>query len=97
MNPSKTDAKKDQFAGSVRENVGSALGNESMEARGKGQNASGNVQETLATAQNYVQGTVNQVTGAAKGAYNALIGDTSGEASAKVQNKKGEAQKEYNS
>lgn len=96
MDPSRTDAKKDQFIGSVKENAGAAVGNESLEARGKAQNNAGDVQETAANVQGYVQGAVDQVAGAVKGAYNSLTGNTADEAANKVQQKKGEAQKEYN-
>lgn len=95
--PSRTEAKKDQFVGNVKENVGSAVGNESLEAEGKTQNNAGAIQETAATVQGYVTGAVDQVAGAVKGAYNALTGDTTAEAENKVQEKKGEAQKAFNS
>ncbi|KAI8068126.1 uncharacterized protein B0P05DRAFT_551873 [Gilbertella persicaria] len=91
--PSRTDAKKDQFVGDVKENVGGAVGNKSLESKGQAQNAAGHGQETAATVSDYVTGAVNQVTGAVKGAVNSLTGNTSGEASAKVEEKKGEAQK----
>lgn len=95
--PSRTEAKKDQFVGNVKENIGSAVGNESLEAKGKTQNNAGVVQETAATVQGYVAGAADQVVGAVKGAYNSLTGDTSAEVGNKVQEKKGEAQKTFNS
>ncbi|KAI9354025.1 hypothetical protein BD770DRAFT_325279 [Pilaira anomala] len=95
--PSRTEAKKDQFVGSTKETVGNAVGNESLEAKGKTQNNAGVVQETAATVQSYVEGAVDQVSGAVKGAYDSLTGNTTGEAGDKVQEKKGEAQKAFNS
>ncbi|KAI9363313.1 hypothetical protein BD770DRAFT_381229 [Pilaira anomala] len=95
--PSRTEAKKDQFVGSAKETVGSAVGNESLEAKGKTQNNAGAVQDIAATAQSYVEGAADQVSGAVKGAYNSLTGNTTAEAGNKVQEKKGEAQKAYNS
>lgn len=96
MDPSRTEAKKDKVVGSVKENVGSVVGNESLEAKGKSQNSAGVVQETAANVQGYVQGAADQVAGAVKGAYNSLAGNTGSEAADKVQKKKGEAQKEFN-
>jgi uncharacterized protein YjbJ (UPF0337 family) len=95
--PSKTSAKKDQFVGNVKDTVGDVTGNESLQARGKTQNASGHTEETASNIQGYVQGAIDQVTGTVKGAVNALTGNSSEEASAKVQKNKGEAQKEWNS
>ncbi|KAI8889962.1 hypothetical protein K501DRAFT_237577 [Backusella circina FSU 941] len=96
MNPSKTDAKKDQFVGNVKENVGGVLGNESMETEGQTQRGRGQAQETAANVSGYVQGVAEQVTGAVKGAYNSLTGNTTDEAANKVQQKKGEAQQDIN-
>ncbi|KAI8874962.1 hypothetical protein K501DRAFT_245628 [Backusella circina FSU 941] len=97
MNPSKTEGKKDQFVGNVKETVGSAVGNESLQSEGTTQRGSGQVQETAANVTGYVQGAVDQTMGAVKGAYNALTGNSTDEAAAKVQKKKGEAQQEVNS
>ncbi|KAG2235579.1 hypothetical protein BDF21DRAFT_411588 [Thamnidium elegans] len=95
--PSKTEAKKDQLVGNVKENVGHAVGNQSLEAEGKTQNGAGAAQETAANVQGYVQGAANQVSGAVQGAYNSLTGNSTAEAGSKVQEKKGEAQKALNS
>ncbi|CAO3643400.1 unnamed protein product [Mucor hiemalis] len=92
-----TEAKKDQFVGHTKENVGHVVGNESLEAKGKTQANAGSVQETAANVQGYVQGAVDQVSGAVKGAVNSLTGNNSGEAANKAQEKKGEAQKTFNS
>jgi uncharacterized protein YjbJ (UPF0337 family) len=62
MDTSRTDAKKDKFVGDVKDKVGGATGNESMQAKGKSQNASGETQETAANVQGFVQGAVDQVT-----------------------------------
>jgi uncharacterized protein YjbJ (UPF0337 family) len=95
--PSRTEAKKDQFVGHVKENVGHVVGNESLEQKGKTQSGAGQVQETAANVAGYVQGVANQVTGAVQGAYNSLTGNTADEASNKATEKKGEAQKAFNS
>ncbi|CAO3654685.1 hypothetical protein MBANPS3_009963 [Mucor bainieri] len=79
--PSKTEAKKDQFVGNVKENVGSAVGNESLEAKGTAQKS---------------DGAYDQAAGAVQGVVNSLTGNNSGEAEAKVQEKKGEAERKIN-
>lgn len=92
--PSEVDAKKDQYVGNTREAVGSAVGNESLETKGKSQNGAGQIQQAAATAVNYVHGVSDQIQGAVTGAYDALTGNSAGEANAKVQEKKGEAKEE---
>lgn len=97
MDASKTGAKKDQFVGNAKDTFGGAVGNNSLQSEGKAQNASGSLEEGIATVQGYVSGAASQVEGAVKGAYNALVGDNSGEAAAKATKAKGETQKEWNS
>ncbi|EIE76031.1 hypothetical protein RO3G_00735 [Rhizopus delemar RA 99-880] len=92
--PSRTDAKKDQFVGNVKETAGNAVGNESLENKGQAQNASGKTQETAANVTDYIKGTINQASGAVMGAVNSLTGNTTDEAGNKVCQKKGEAQQE---
>ncbi|KAG2198920.1 hypothetical protein INT46_008252 [Mucor plumbeus] len=94
--PSKTEAKKDQFVGNVKENVGSAVGNESLEAKGTAQKSDGNVQEIAANVQHFVQGAYDQAAGAVQGVVDSITGNNSGEAEAKVQEKKGEAERKIN-
>ncbi|KAI8082384.1 hypothetical protein BDF21DRAFT_361500 [Thamnidium elegans] len=95
--PSRTEAKKDQFIGHAKENVGYAVGNESLETKGKTQANAGQVEETAVNLTGYVQGAINQASGVIQGTVNAITGNTSGEAENKVQEKKGEAQKSLNS
>ena len=95
--PSKTEGRKDEFVGNVKEKTGRAVGNESLQAEGASQNLAGTVQNQAAVVSGYVQGAADQLSGAVKGAYNALTGDSVGEAQNKVQEKTGEAQKTFNS
>ncbi|KAL9540828.1 hypothetical protein MBANPS3_009459 [Mucor bainieri] len=88
MDASRTNANKDKVVGNVKDTVGGAVGNESLQAKGQAQNASGQTEGVLANVQSYVAGAADQVTGAVKGAVNSLTGDNSGEAGAKVQEKK---------
>ncbi|KAI8374613.1 uncharacterized protein BYT42DRAFT_577015 [Radiomyces spectabilis] len=95
--PSKSHAKYDQTVGDVKETVGNAVGNESLQAKGTAQHGSGQAEETAANISGYVQGLKNQVEGTAKGVYNAMMGNSGDEAGAKVEKKAGEAQKGVNS
>lgn len=95
--PSRTDAKKDQFVGNIKETVGHAVGNESLETRGKAQHGSGMVEETMANVSGYMQGAYNTVSGTVQGVAGAFTGNTSQEASGKVEKKKGQAEKEFKS
>ncbi|CAO3625733.1 unnamed protein product [Mucor hiemalis] len=79
------------------DSVGGAVGNDSLQSKGKAQNASGNTEETAANVTGYVKGAADQAAGAVKGAFNSATGNNTGEAGNKVQEKKGEAQKTFNS
>ncbi|KAI8079530.1 uncharacterized protein B0P05DRAFT_540985 [Gilbertella persicaria] len=95
--PSRSDAKKDQLVGNVKETAGNLVGNERLQAEGKTQHGQGQANEAAANIVGYAQGLKDQVTGAVQGAVHSLTGDNTNEASDKVQQKKGEAQKEINS
>ncbi|KAI7897906.1 uncharacterized protein BX663DRAFT_444214 [Cokeromyces recurvatus] len=96
MSPlSRSEGKKDQAVGNMKDTVGSAFGNESLQSKGKTQNATGRGEEGGAQMSDYIKGTANQASGAVKGAFNSLTGDTSAEAANKCQQKKGEAQKGF--
>lgn len=72
--PSKTEATKDQYVGDTKQNVGSAVGNEDLQARGQAQNNDGLIQETTANAANLVSGVVNGATGTVQGVLGGLGG-----------------------
>jgi uncharacterized protein YjbJ (UPF0337 family) len=58
----------DKVAGKVKEKVGAATGNERLEGEGKGQHASGKVQDAVESAK-------DKVAGAAQGIKDAISGD----------------------
>lgn len=58
----------DKVAGKVKEKVGSATGNERLEGEGRGQHASGKLQEVAQDAK-------DKVAGAVEGVKDALSGD----------------------
>ncbi|KAG0748525.1 hypothetical protein G6F57_003712 [Rhizopus arrhizus] len=96
MNPSRTEGKKDQMTGNIKETMGGMMGNKSMESEGQTQRGEGNVQEKAANVTGYMQGLGKQVSGTMKDTYNSLTGNTSGEAGGKAEQKTGEAQKKWN-
>ncbi|KAI8378005.1 uncharacterized protein BYT42DRAFT_497603 [Radiomyces spectabilis] len=93
--PSKSDAKMDKGIGNIKETAGSAVGNQSLENKGKAQHGEGQTQETAANITGYVQGMANQASGAVKGAINSLTGNTTEETGNKAEKKKGEAQQSF--
>ncbi|KAG1146160.1 hypothetical protein G6F37_007988 [Rhizopus arrhizus] len=96
MDPSRTEGKKDQMTGNIKETMGGMMGNERMESEGQTQRGSGKVQEGAANVTGYMQGLGKQVSGTMKDTYNSLTGNTSGEAGGKAEQKTGEAQKKWN-
>ncbi|KAI8365881.1 hypothetical protein EDC96DRAFT_509130 [Choanephora cucurbitarum] len=76
--PSKTEAKKDQFVGDAKETVGSAVGNERLKSEGQTQHGNGLLQETTANLAGAVQGTLNTVTGTVNGALNGFVDGLNG-------------------
>ncbi|KAI8080253.1 uncharacterized protein B0P05DRAFT_469329 [Gilbertella persicaria] len=74
MQPNKTEAKKDQYVGDVKETAGSAVGNERLKTEGQTQHGNGLIQETTANIGDVVQGTLNTVTGTVNGLVSGLTG-----------------------
>lgn len=78
------------------ENVGHAVGNQSLEGKGRAQHSSDAVEEVAANIEGFVTGAYDQAAGAMKGAYNSPTRNSGSEAVNKAQEKKGEAQKKWN-
>ncbi|KAL0094561.1 hypothetical protein J3Q64DRAFT_1069947 [Phycomyces blakesleeanus] len=97
MDPSKTNANWNKAAGSVKENVGSAIGNKNMQGEGMTQNSSGQAEEMGAKAQGYVSGLMDQAKGAVNGMVDSITGNDTSRAGSKAQELSGEAQKKWNS
>jgi uncharacterized protein YjbJ (UPF0337 family) len=95
--PSKTNAQYNQAMGSVKETVGSALGNHEMEAKGNVQNKEGHAEQSAAEIKGWVEGAIDSVVGAVKDTFGSLTGNTSQQAEGKAQQLKGDAQKSANS
>ncbi|KAI9357404.1 hypothetical protein BD770DRAFT_388649 [Pilaira anomala] len=93
---SRVQSKKNKLIGRTKQNIGRAVGNESLQAKGRIQANTGSVQGTTANVSGYAQGTVSQVSGALKGAVNALTGNSGGQMKNMAERQKGKAQKAYN-
>jgi len=82
---------KDQAVGAVKETVGNAVGNPSLQAEGKVQNASGTAERNVVAAKNAADGAASQVTGAVKQTVGAATGDSTMEVKGAAERKLGEA------
>jgi uncharacterized protein YjbJ (UPF0337 family) len=94
--PSKTNAQYNQAMGSVKETVGSALGNHEMQAKGNVQNKEGHAEQTAAETKGWVEGAIDSVTGTVKNTLGSLTGNTSQQAEGKAQQLQGDAKKAVN-
>ncbi|ORX78768.1 putative cruciform DNA binding protein [Basidiobolus meristosporus CBS 931.73] len=84
-------------SGAVKENVGSAIGNEQMQAEGKARRAEGNAEYKKAQAEGYAQGASEKLKGNVKNTVGCAIGNEQMEAEGKAGRVKGEARMEANS
>ena len=94
--PSKVSGNLSAAAGAVKENVGYAVGNHSMEARGAADRAQGNAEVEAAKAKGYTEGVVNNVSGAVKNAAGQVVGNDRMRAEGEAERLKGKAEKEAN-
>ncbi|KAI9259770.1 hypothetical protein EDC94DRAFT_660477 [Helicostylum pulchrum] len=76
--PTTNEAKKDQYVGQTKENVGHTFGNESLETKGQAQHNTGLIEETAANVGGLVDGTVNTVGGLVGGTVNTVGGALQG-------------------
>jgi len=94
--PSKVSGNLSAAAGTVKENVGHAIGNHSMEARGAADRAKGNAEVEAAKAEGYAKGVVNNVSGAVKNTTGQVLGNESLRVEGEAERVKGQAEKEVN-
>ena len=93
---SKTSGYQDEDIGAVKENVGWATGNESLEARGKAQHLKGEAEVETAKAKERTKGTGEQIKGNIKETAGKIIGNEQMEVEGKVDRLKGDARKTAN-
>ncbi|KAI7888296.1 uncharacterized protein EV154DRAFT_518219 [Mucor mucedo] len=72
--PTTNEAKKDQYVGQTKQNVGQTFGSDSLESRGQAQQNTGLIEETTANLGGLLGGTVNTVGGVLQGTLGALGG-----------------------
>src|SRR6476469_5592339 len=75
--PSKAHGNLSAATGAVKENVGAAFGNRSMQAKGAAERAEGNAEIQAAKAKGYIEGVVNDVSGTVKNATGQVLGNES--------------------
>ena len=86
----------DAVTGTIKQNIGYAIGNEQMEAEGALTRAHGNAEVEAARVKGYAEGVVNDVKGTVKNAAGNVIGNEQMRAEGEGQHLKGVAQKEIN-
>ncbi|KAJ3054914.1 hypothetical protein HK097_000380 [Rhizophlyctis rosea] len=94
--PTKTSGHASQIGGAVKQNIGSLLGDRSMQAEGASQRAQGDAEVQAAKAQQFTEGAVDAAGGNIKKHIGAMLGDESMRASGASTQAKGEAQKAAN-
>lgn len=83
-------------AGSLKQTVGKALGNESMQCEGAGKKAQGNAEVDAAKAKGYAEGTGEKLSGNIKSGVGSMIGNKSMEAKGEYNKAHGASLQEAN-
>lgn len=94
--PSKTSGNMSAAAGAIKENVGHALGNKSMEADGAAKRAKGNAEVETAKAQGYAAGTADKAMGSVKKAAGNVVGNEQMRVEGEAEKTKGDAKQKVN-
>ncbi|KAJ3037512.1 hypothetical protein HDV00_001625 [Rhizophlyctis rosea] len=94
--PSKTSGNTDSMLGAIKQNIGSALGNHSMQAEGAAKRAHGDAEVKAAKNQQYTEGAVDSMGGSIKKNIGSALGDESMRASGATTQAKGDAKKAAN-
>ena len=94
--PSKAHGNVVSAMGSVKENVGSAIGNHSMQANGAAERAKGNAEVESAKAAGYAAGTVDHATGNVKKNLGSVLGNEQMKTEGAATEISGKAQKKVN-
>ncbi|TIA73981.1 hypothetical protein E3P92_01457 [Wallemia ichthyophaga] len=93
--PSKMNANYDSTMGSVKEQAGNLLGNESLKHSGTQQHASGEAEKKAATAKQYGEGAVDNVAGKVQNIGGAVTGDKGQQAEGAARENKGDTKREF--
>jgi uncharacterized protein YjbJ (UPF0337 family) len=88
--------KLEQIGGTVQSAVGDAIGNPTMEAKGKAHELHGKATQEAAKAAERVKGTVEQVVGAVQSAVGGAVGNDHLHAKGEVKKSTGDLRKDLN-
>ncbi|KAK9814105.1 hypothetical protein WJX72_000742 [[Myrmecia] bisecta] len=94
--PSKTSGNIKKATGAVKENVGSAIGNEQMQAEGGAKRAEGHGEVKTAQAKGYAEGAGDSLLGGLKNTAGKVLGNDQMRAEGKGRELKGDAKKAAN-
>ncbi|KAI9293645.1 DNA binding protein [Neoconidiobolus thromboides FSU 785] len=95
--PSKINANVNYTIGAIKENVGSVLGNHSLEAKGAAQRTEGDAEYKAAQAKGYAEGAKDSFKGNIKDTVGSAIGNEQMQVEGKASKLRGDAKKEINS
>jgi len=94
--PSKLHGVKDEFVGSVKENVGKAMGNQQMEAEGKVTKMKGEGEVSAVRGEQGAKATAEKAKGNLKEGVGNLIGNKKMQAEGKADHLKGQVRDKTN-
>ncbi|KAH9814380.1 putative Hmp1-mismatch base pair and cruciform DNA recognition protein [Melampsora americana] len=84
--PSKLSGNYNSIVGGLKEQVGSALGNQNLQTSGSEQKATGDAEYKAAQAEGYVEGTKDRVGGKVDNILGAVTGDKSKQLDGQARN-----------
>jgi uncharacterized protein YjbJ (UPF0337 family) len=86
----------EEIGGKIKNAAGKLIGNEQLQAEGKGQELKGQAKQEAAKAGERVKGAAEHAAGAVKGGVGALIDNEEMEAEGRAKELKGDARREAN-
>jgi uncharacterized protein YjbJ (UPF0337 family) len=92
----RVEGKAEEIVGKVKRGVGSAIGNEQMEAEGIVKEKKGEAKQEAAKASERTKGKIDEVVGTVKNKVGDVIDDEELEVEGKAQELKGEARQKAN-
>jgi uncharacterized protein YjbJ (UPF0337 family) len=95
-NEERAKGKAEEIKGHIKHGVGSAIGNEQMEAEGHADEATGQARQDAAKAAERVKGAGEQLKGKVKGAAGDLLDNEQMQAEGRADDLKGQARQKAN-
>ncbi|KIY64016.1 hypothetical protein CYLTODRAFT_425589 [Cylindrobasidium torrendii FP15055 ss-10] len=96
MSPSKTSGQFHSVKGDLKQSLGGAFHDHSMQAEGKQEHVAGKVEYDAARAEGYAEGTKDRVVGTKDSVLGALTGNASKQSSGNAQRNGGELRQTFN-